>query len=195
MRAAPRQSLRVTNDGSRHSDSWLNRIALDARRPKLARQLATAPCASSLDKPYGEIADERRRFVLRRSLGRAEDLGARREHEMRVAARGAHRFEQVHRADAVRFDAADRIAERSGDARLPGKMEHRVRRGFGDQRAAGVPPSSGSSARNASAAMIGDAELAQAPEVGRASVGPMRADDRDAGARAAALRAAHHPGR
>jgi hypothetical protein len=31
MRATARLSLRVTNASSRHSDSWLNRIALDAR--------------------------------------------------------------------------------------------------------------------------------------------------------------------
>ncbi len=51
MRTAARVILRVTKATSRSSDSWLKRIALLAARPKLARQLPIAACATSLDKP------------------------------------------------------------------------------------------------------------------------------------------------
>ncbi len=89
----------------------------------------------------------------------------------------AQRFEQVHGAEPVRGEAADRIAERFGDARLPGQVEHGLRMCGGDQRGTG-----GGIGRiergDAQPRMCVDAQLAQAPAL-RLALRPVRTDHLD----------------
>ena len=106
------------------------RFVIEQDRARSAKAMRCAPARDravreQLRQAIRRDRRQRRRFVLRSLAGRAEDFGARGEHEMRVGLVRAHRFEHMHGADAVRFDAADRIGERRGDAGLSGEMENR----------------------------------------------------------------------
>src|SRR3954469_23931912 len=99
---------------------------------------------------------------------------------MRLRCPCARRLEQMHGADSIRVDAADRIAKRCGHTRLAGKMKDCIRRGFGKQRVACVRIER-IERMQYERRMIGDGELAQTPERVAVCTGAMGAEDRDAG--------------